>query len=81
MAYILIMENEMNNEQTPTTLYFTKRFLTGTLKGLSVQTHISFPADRTAYYAKAFAKGTKGKEVITSNRYVITAASFQNYAR
>lgn len=68
-------------EQQMETLYFTKKFTSGTLEGLSVQHHISFPPSERARYAKAFAKGTKGRDTITKDRWIIVDASFQSYAR
>lgn len=63
------------------TIYFTKRFDSGLLKGCHVTSNISFPADRTPYYVRQFAVGVKGKDCITKDRWTITDASFQNYAR
>lgn len=59
------------------TIYFTKLFTNGLLRGLSVLDRISFPDDakHRASYAKAFAVG------VERCGYRITDASFQNYAR
>ena len=57
------------------TIYYTKLFLTGNLKGISINTQVitDFPMK--------YAKWTKGKDVITGDKFQITCASFQNYSR
>lgn len=62
------------------TIYFTKRFDSGLLKGLSVNTKVTL--DRSnAWIIKHYSKGHKGKDVITGDKWTVTDASFQNYAR
>lgn len=63
------------------TIHYTKRFLTGTLKGISITRSISFPESSLARYAKAFSKGRKGSDCVTHARWEITDASFQSYVR
>lgn len=63
------------------TIYFTKRFTSGTLKGISVVAHIEFPNEQVGYYAGKFCKGISGRDCITKDRWIITDASFQNYKR
>jgi len=62
-------------------LYFTKRFDSGLLQGLSVHSSISFPASETVRYSKRFQRGATGRDLITKARWTITDASFQNYVR
>ena len=63
------------------TIYYSKRFDSGLLKGITVHGSISFPAECFDYYAKRFRKGTTGHETITRAKFTITDASFQNYRR
>ena len=60
------------------TLYFTRKFTNGALKGLIHHDSISFPtAQACANWAdKVNAKGQKGKM-----DYIIVDRSFQRYAR
>lgn len=61
------------------TIYFTKKFTSGNLKGISVVSNVSFETvQRCADFAKI---GRKGKDVLTNARWVITDRSFQNYQR
>lgn len=60
-----------------TTIYFTKTFTSGLLKGISVVSNRSFPTvQKCADFAKI---GRKGKDIITKDQWVITDRSFQNY--
>lgn len=60
------------------TLYCSKTFLTGTLKGLTVPMVLKNISLETA---TRFAVGSKGKDCITKSKWIITDASFQNYHR
>lgn len=62
-----------------TTIYFTKRFLTGLLKGLSYKTSITFDTARLAKMAKAYRRGAHGSDCLTGTKWIITDASFQSY--
>ena len=62
-------------------IYYTKRFTSGNLRGLSVNLHVSFDDKRTQQMAKRFRRGAIGSDAITGDKYVITDASFQNYVR
>lgn len=64
-----------------THIYYTKRFLSGMLKGLEVPCSISFPKVSTADYAKRYRVGVKGRDCLTESRFLIVDASFQNYQR
>ena len=69
------------------TIYYTKRFDSGVLKGLrsSVQslTCLGEVNGRSEVQrcADAVYVGKRGKDIITGTRYTIVDASFQNYAR
>lgn len=69
----------MNSPQTKFTIYFTKRFTSGTLKGISVIQQVSCPTVERC--AKVGRIGREGKDVITGAKWVITDSSFQNYRR
>jgi hypothetical protein len=59
-----------------TRIHFTKTFLTGTLKGLAVKTHLPFPdctADkRLAEFEALAAKQTVRSDCITNSRHTIS---------
>lgn len=62
------------------TIYFTKRFDSGILKGIAVKAQ--WTADRTPeQMARRIRKGKRGMDVITGARWTVTDASFQSYAR
>ena len=65
------------------TIYFTKRFDSGVLKGLTYNSAITFPdgEESLRHYTAAFHRGAKGRDAITKTRYTIIDASFQNYQR
>lgn len=67
--------------KTMDTIYFTKRFLTGNLAGLSVTSHLRFDRLRVAEVTRKLRIGSKGRDCITKDRWIVTDASFQNYAR
>jgi hypothetical protein len=60
------------------TIYFTKTFTSGTLKGLSVigKGYIRKSEDIARYRI-----GAKGQDCMTRDKWIVTDASFQNYAR
>lgn len=62
-----------------TTIYFSKTFLSGHLTGLTVHGHLAYPTVETC--AKMVHVGKTGKDYGTKARWIITDASFQNYAR
>lgn len=66
-----------------TTIYYTKHFESGLLKGLNLDCSITMPDDSATVqrYAKTFRTGHKGRDIITKARYTIIDASFQNYVR
>jgi hypothetical protein len=57
------------------TIYYTKLFTSGNLKGIVVHQKIStsFPDD--------FRKGKTGKDLFTKDKWIIVDASYQNYIR
>lgn len=60
------------------TVYCSKLFTSGTLKGLTVPMVLK---NVTLDTAKQFAIGRKGSDCITKARWVIADASFQSYHR
>lgn len=64
----------MNGLQT---LYYSKRFDSGLLKGLTV--HQSVTASESSL--KHLRVGSKGRDTITRSRWTIVDASYQNYVR
>ena len=62
-----------------TTIYFTKTFTSGNLKGLSVPQKLSYPTVEQC--AKVIHTGKTGKDIITKAKWIITDCSFQNYQR
>lgn len=62
------------------TIYFTKRFTSGLLTGLSVVTALNADLP-TEELAKIIHKGVRGKDAITGSKWIVTDASFQNYKR
>ncbi len=63
------------------TIYFTKRFVSGILIGLAVNSSITFDGKFLAKMAKRYARGSKGRDCITGDKWIVTDASFQNYVR
>lgn len=65
------------------TLYFSKMFLSGTLKGLVVHSLISYPKSDTNrnYWNQIYRKGTRGRDIFPRAKWEIVDASFQNYVR
>jgi len=62
------------------TLYFTKRFTGGLLKGLAVNESMRFASDTdAAEFVKAGRKGFK--KVVGSSQWKIVDASYQKYWR
>ena len=59
------------------TIYYTKLFASGNLKGLSV--NCEFTASLPT--CKRIRLHSTGKDIITGARYEITDVSFQKYAR
>lgn len=59
------------------TIYFTKQFTSGPLKGLAVTQSVTGSPVTLA----KFRKGETGRDIMTRDRWVITDASFQNYVR
>jgi hypothetical protein len=62
-----------------TTIYFTKLFTAGPLKGLTYQDKATGPD--VATLAKFYRVGREVKKPIGGSPYRIVDASFQNYAR
>jgi hypothetical protein len=62
-----------------TTIYFTKKFTSGILTGLSAICSLTYPTATEC--ADAIYVGKKGKDCLTGTRWIVTDASFQNYAR
>jgi hypothetical protein len=60
------------------TIYFTRQFIKGNLKGLTHADRISFP---TVEACAAWVKGIKAKAAGGRLDYTIIDHSFQNYAR
>lgn len=60
------------------TIYFTKLFKSGVLKGLCHTSQASFSELSSCALYKI---GATGKDVITGTKWVIVDASFQKYAR
>ena len=58
-------------------LYFSKRFTSGLLKGITIHGSVYGPP----ITLKHFAIGTKGHDWHSGAKWVIVDASFQNYAR
>ena len=64
-----------------TTIYFTKTFTNGTLKGINYITSVTFDTTRTSEMVK-WIESHKVKPVKSlGNEYIITDYSFQNYKR
>ena len=63
------------------TIYFSKRFDSGTLRGIVVHGSITFPPECLAHYIKTYRKGTTGREALTRAKFTIVDASFQKYTR
>ena len=61
------------------TIYFTKQFTSGTLKGLCVPG--KFYAETVDACAKRIYRGAKGKDILTHDKWVVVDCSFQNYQR
>ncbi len=59
------------------TLYYSKRFTSGILTGLIVHDLVT----GSPCTLKAFAIGTRGRDIITDSAYIIVEASYQNYIR
>ena len=59
------------------TIYFSKRFLSGTLKGLTVHQSVTGSPRTLA----SFVKGHTGRDAVTRAKFVIVDASYQNYVR
>jgi len=64
-----------------TTIYFTKKFLSGCLKGLEHTTALKVDSTRVPAVSKRYRVGKRGTDCITKHRWIITDASFQNYSR
>lgn len=65
------------------TVYYSKTFQSGTLKGLTVHQELSF-ADNDAAFRFAKVIGDKNKvhrDLITNDAYRVTDLAFQKYAR
>jgi hypothetical protein len=65
------------NNNTIQTIYYSKRFLSGNLTGLTV--HQSMTASPSTLANIRI--GAKGKDYGTRARWIIVDASYQNYAR
>jgi hypothetical protein len=65
------------------TLYYTKHFVSGCLKGISIIEHFTFDKSRIDEITKFVNRGKYGRPLTdyTGNKYNITDAAFQNYAR
>lgn len=66
----------LNDRRPLQTLYFSKLFTSGLLKGITVHEHITASPSTLAH----FTIGHKGRS-ITGARFVIVDASYQNYVR
>ena len=64
------------------TIYFTKRFTNGTLKGLAYIDQITFPATSETKMVK-WLQDHKDKPIksLTGSDYVVEDMSYQNYKR
>lgn len=62
----------------PYTLYFSRRWLTGHLKGLV--THETVSGD-SLERLRPFGVGRKGRDPFSKDPYEVVDASFQNYRR
>lgn len=71
------MTNTNRPDANLQTLYYSKRFTSGLLKGLTVHNHLT-ASPKTL---RSFRIGTIGRDALTRDRYVIVDASFQNYVR
>jgi hypothetical protein len=76
----LVSQNHGGYEMT---VYFTKQFTSGMLKGLSVNTSVSFATMGAAgEFAKHYQDRTKvHRDLLTGNRFQVTDLSFQKYDR
>jgi len=63
------------------TIYYTKRFTSGLLNGISVYGKLAFDPIRMAEVVKRIHTGARGRDIFTKDRWVIVDASFQNYVR
>ena len=73
------MTKEERDTLYPMTLYFSRRWLSGPLKG--TVTHETASGDDPAALYRAFHTGATGRAAITKHRYEVVDASFQNYRR
>lgn len=62
-----------------TRLYFAKRFLTGTLRGLAVPSWRDFPDPEDAWHWAT--KVGKGRDILTGTRWTVEEPVFQKIAR
>jgi hypothetical protein len=72
-----------NTEETTMTIYFTKQFTSGILKGLAVNTSVSFATlEAASQFASGYSDRTKShRDIITKDRFLVTDLSFQKYDR
>ena len=68
----------MNNQAQTVTLYYTKLFLSGPLKGLCANCSVTLPTVES--FRGRWMLHSEGKDCITNDRYRIVDRSFQNYA-
>jgi hypothetical protein len=68
---------------TMKTVYFTKQFLSGALKGISINTQVSFATQEAAdSFARGYSdRSATHKDVLTQTRFRVTDVAFQKYAR
>ena len=78
MTYSMVMNAK--GETAMQTVYYTKRFTSGPLTGLSVNTSLTLDTTPAIAYAR-FRIGTTGRDALTGSRFTISDFSFQNYSR
>jgi hypothetical protein len=74
-----VRDGNPNLEAAMHHIYYSKTFITGILKGLTVHSTLTYPT--VEHCAKAIYIGKQGRDCITGTKWIITDASFQNYSR
>lgn len=63
-------------------IYYSKQFETGLLKGLITHESVSFATQKAAdNFARTMRRGTKHKDALTKDRFIVTDISYQKYDR
>ena len=60
------------------TIYYSKRFTSGNLKGIVVHSKVTLP---TVKDCLVFSVGKVGKDALTGARWIVVDSAFQNYRR